>query len=123
MVTFSRAVFPIVGILVLAWFATTACDPGAGIKYDNQTDVTVNIYLGDGLNDFDFRIPPHSTADVATIKAVWEDVIVIRDDASKQLFREEITWDELERRGFSYVITEQMIQSGRASGTPTPQGR
>jgi len=100
--------------LILASIALTACDPGAGITWVNETDVQLQIYLGDDLDDFDLSLAPHSSKEGATIEAVWEDVVVVRDQQSNILFRQEITWDELEAQDFRFEITEEML-----SPTPT----
>ena len=93
------------GLAVFA-VATSACDPGAGITWVNETDQTVYIYLGDDLDDFDGSLPPHTSLEAATIETVWEDVVVVRNREGDVILRREITWAELEEQGFRFVIRE-----------------
>lgn len=88
----------------------TACDPGAEVTWVNDTDETLYIYLGDGEDDFDGPIAPHSRIDGAfTIIAVWEDVVVVRDDRGNVVLRKELTWDEFEAQDFTFVIRQEDI--------------
>jgi len=86
--------------------AAAGCDPGAEIIWVNETDETANVYLGESEDDFDVSIQPHRTLRVDTIKAVWEDVVVVRDDAGNIVLRLEITWDQLKEQGFRFVIKD-----------------
>lgn len=101
--------------LIVITLAFAGCDPGAGITWVNETDKTVDVYLGEDLDDFDVRLLPRSIKEIATIKAVWEDVVVLRDEEGTLLFRQELTWDELEAQDFRFVVTPEMI-----APTPTP---
>ncbi len=65
----------VIPTLIVVTLAFAGCDPGAGITWVNETDQTVDVYLGDDLDDFDGSLPPHSSTEAATIKAVWEDVV------------------------------------------------
>ncbi len=107
----------IIVVLTVIAFTTMACDPGAGVTWVNETDQTVLIYLGDEPNGTGTLLEPHSTKTEAVIKAVWEDVVVIRDRRGNILFRQEITWDELEAQDFRFEITEEMFSS-----TPAEDG-
>src|SRR6266545_2873657 len=96
--------------LALLLLGLGACDPGAGITWVNQSDQPVNVYLGDRLDDFSVSVAPNSSKeDVATIKHVWKDVVVLRDDQGNVLTRQQLTWDDLEAQGFRFVITEDLI--------------
>ncbi len=101
--------------LIVVTLAFAGCDPGAGITWVNETDKTVDVYLGEDLDDFDVRLLPRSNMEVGTIKAVWVDFIVLRDEEGTVLFRQELTWDELKAQDFRFEITEEMI-----APTPTP---
>ena len=101
----------VIPTLILMVVAFTGCDPGAEITWVNETDQTVDVYLGDDSNDFDGSYPPHSSTEVGTIKAVWDDVIVIRDRDGTVLFRQELTWDELAAQDFRFEITEEMLST------------
>ena len=106
----------VIPALIVVTLAFAGCDHGAGITWVNETDQTVVVYLGEDLDDIDVRLLPRSTnMKVATIKAVWEDVVVLRDEEGTVLFRQELTWDELKAQGFRFEITEEMI-----APTPTP---
>ena len=98
-----RGTAVVAGVLIFA-IAMTACDPSAEITWVNETDQTVNVHLGDDLDDFDVSLPPHTSKRVETIEAVWEDVVVVRDREGGVILRQEITWDELEEQGFRFVI-------------------
>jgi hypothetical protein len=98
--------------------ATTAvgCDPGATIKYVNETDKTVIVYTADhrDLSDYDVMVEPHSTVRAGTIITEFKDVVILRDKDGNLLLRKEITWDEFKAQDFRFVITEGML-----SPTPT----
>ncbi len=106
----------VIPTLIVVTLAFAGCDPGAGITWVNETDQTVDVYLGDDLDDFDGSLPPHSSTEAATIKAVWEDVVVIRDEEGTVLFRQELTWDELAEQDFRFVITEELLSPTPADG-------
>ena len=111
-----RIAFAICVLLMLG--TTVACDPGAGVSWVNETDETVVVYLRDEfVEEFGSTVPPRSTKTEAVIKAVWKDVVVIRDEQGNVLFRQELTWDELKAQDWRIVITEDML-----SPTPT-EGR
>ena len=103
----------VIPTLVVMTLAFAGCDPGAGITWVNETDQTVVVYFGEDLDDFDGSYPPHSITEVGTIRAVWVDIVVLRDEEGTVLFRQELTWDELKAQGFRFEITEEMI-------APTP---
>ena len=108
-------------LAVFVGIATTAiaCDPGPEITWVNQTDETVVVYLRDEFDrDLGTALPPHSTKMEGVIEGVWNDVVVIRDEQGNLLFRQKLSWDELDARGFRFVITEDMLSS--ASPTPVP---
>jgi hypothetical protein len=107
-----RGVLAVVFTIVLL-AGLTGCDPGADITWVNETDQEADIYLGDGLNDFDTSVPPHSSREVGTIQAAWQDVVVIRDKQGNVLLRQEITWEELKQQGFRFMIRPE-------SAVPTP---
>ena len=108
-----RLVIP--ALIVVMLTALTACDPGADITWVNDTNRTVVVYLDDNFDDTGDQIEPHSSRTLGTIKAVWNDIIVLRDEEGTVLFRQELTWDELKAQGFRFEITEEMI-----APTPTP---
>lgn len=90
--------------------AVVACDPGASVTWVNQTDQTLIMYLSDEPDsDRGNPLPPHSTKVLGVIKAVWKDVVVIRDEQGNVLFRQKLTWEQLKGRGFRFVITEDML--------------
>ncbi len=76
----------------------------------NQTDQPVHIYLGYDENDFELSLRANSSReDVTTLADLWEDVVVVRDDAGNVLFSKAITWDELEAQDFRFVIRPKDI--------------
>jgi hypothetical protein len=104
-------------ICVLLFLATApGCDPGATIKYVNETDKTVIVYTADDrdLSDYDVIVEAYSTVRAGTIITEFKDVVVLRDKDGNLLLRKEITWDELKAQDFRFVITEDML-----SPTPT----
>ena len=107
------------GAACLVFVATVAiaCDPGAGVTWVNETDQGVVIYLRLD-SDLGTHLPPHSTVTEAVIKHVWKNMVVIRDEQGNLLFRQKLSWDELNAQGFRFVITEDMLSS--ASPTPVP---
>ncbi len=90
-----------------------ACDPGATVTWVNETDETVDIFAGDDAEDFVTTLQPHSSTKLGELEHLWEDVVLVKDQNGNVLIREEITWDELEKQGFRFVITE-----GKLSPTP-----
>ena len=105
----------VIPALVVMTLAFAGCDPGAGITWVNETDQTVVVYLDDNFDDTGSQIEPHSSRTLDTIKAVWNDIVVLRDEEGTVLFRQELTWDELKAQDFRFEITEEMI-----APTPTP---
>ena len=104
------------GLLLFFGPVATACDPGPEITWVNQTDETVVVYLRDEFErDLGTRLPAHSSKTEGVIEAVWNDVVVIRDEQGNMLFRQRLTWDEFKTQGFRFVITEEML-----SPVPTP---
>ncbi len=103
----------IIPALIVVTLAFAGCDPGEEITWSNETDRTVAIYYDEVFSGIDLR--PHSSKTLVTIKTVWEDVVVIRDEEGTVLFRQELTWDELKAQDFRFEITEEMI-----APTPTP---
>lgn len=86
-----------------------ACDEARTVTWENQTDSTVLIYLGDDLEDFDAELAPHSTKKLTTTRDVWEDVVVVRDSVGNELFRTDLSWDEFEDQDFRFEIRPDMI--------------
>ncbi|MEX2236839.1 MAG: hypothetical protein WEB00_04785 [Dehalococcoidia bacterium] len=80
----------------------------------NATDSILYVYLGDGLgaDDGPDVLPAETETKLGTIKAVWEDVIVVRVASENILLRQELTWDELGDQGFRVVIDEQDLNAG-----------
>jgi hypothetical protein len=119
----SRFGVVIAGLLLLFGAVATACDPGPEITWVNQTDETVVVYLRDEfVRDLGTALPPHSTKTEGVIKAVWNDVVVIRDEQGNMLFRRELTWGDFKAQGFRFVITEEMLSpvpTPSPAGTPT----
>ena len=107
----AKALLPL--LLIVVPILALACDPTEPIVWVNETDVGIRIYLGDGLDDFSLALSPHSSQTAGTLESFWEDVIVIRDAQDRVLFRQEITWEELEAQGFRFVITDDVL-------SPTP---
>ncbi len=107
----------IIILLVVLPIALTACDPGAGITWISETDRTVVVFLDDEYDDSGVSVQPHSSRTLATIKAVWNDIIVLRDEEGTVLFRQELTWDEFKAQDFRFEITEEMLSS-----TPAEDG-
>ena len=105
----------VIPALIVVTLAFAGCDPGAGITWVNNTNRTVVVYLDDDFDDTGDQIDPQSSRTLGTIKAVWNDIIVLRNEEGTVLFRQELTWDELKAQGFRFVITEEMI-----APTPTP---
>lgn len=107
----ARVIVLVLGLATAILMA--GCDPGADVTYVNDTATTVVVYLGDDLEKREAVIPPHSSDTGLTIDAVWEDVIVVRDEQGEVLLRQELTWDELEAQDFRFVIDENSL-------VPTP---
>ncbi len=101
----------IILLLIVLPIALTACDPGAGITWINETDRTVVVFLDDEYDDSGVSIQPHSSRTLATIKMVWNDIVVLRDEEGTVLFRQELTWDELAEQDFRFEITVEMLSS------------
>ncbi len=99
----------IILLLVVLPIALTACDPGEEITWTNETDRTIAIYYDEVFSGIELR--PHSSKTLVTIKMVWEDIIVLRDEEGTVLFRQELTWDELAEQDFRFEITEEMLSS------------
>ena len=96
----------------------TACDPGAGVTWVNETDTRVAVYLSDEPGGDGSLVEPQSSKTEAVIKAVWHDVIVVRDEQGNLLFRREMTWDELEAQDFRFVIDESSLVPTPAESPP-----
>ncbi len=94
-----------------------ACDPGATVTWVNESDETVDIFAGDDAEDFVTTLQPHSSTKLGELKSLWEDIVVIRDKEGTVLFRQELTWDELEAQDFRFEITDEMLSS-----TPAEDG-
>ncbi|MCH7511235.1 MAG: hypothetical protein IIB19_02600 [Chloroflexi bacterium] len=110
----NRVSVVVLGVMVALAGLAVGCDPGAGLTWVNETDQDVFIYLGDDrdLDDFSHRLGPRSRIEgVATIIAVWKDVVVVRDRQGNILLRKEITWDELKAQDFIFVIRPEDIGS------------
>jgi hypothetical protein len=101
------------GLSALVAITATACDPGAGVTWSNETDQTVVLYLSHELNDRGTILEPHSTKTQAVIEAVWKGVVVVRDQRGNVLLREDISWDQLKAQHFRFVIRQDML-------APTP---
>jgi len=99
----------LLALMISSLLTAVACDPGAEITYVNQTNQRIGVYLGDNPKNRDLILEPQETREGGTIKAVWQDVVVFRNDQGEVLYRMEITWDELERQGYRIVITPKMI--------------
>ena len=112
-----RSAVVIAGLLALFGVMGTACDPGPEITWVNQTDETVVVYLRDEFfRDLGTALPPHSTKIEGVIEAVWNDVVVIRDEQGNVLFRQKLTWEEFQKRNFRFVITEDMLSPTPSAG-------
>ena len=108
----NRVSIVVLGVMLALASLAVGCDPGAGLTWVNETDQAVFIYLGDDRDDLDVSLGPRSRLeDVATIIAVWSDVVVVRDRQGNILMRKEITWDELKAQDFIFVIRPEDIDS------------
>ena len=97
-------------LVILVGFLSTGCDPGEGVTWINETGQPVDVYLGYDENDFEISLAANSSRkEVTTLVDLWEDVVVVRDDAGNILFSKAITWDELEAQDFTFVIREEDI--------------
>jgi ABC-type uncharacterized transport system auxiliary subunit len=102
--------------LLLA-LAFVACDPGATITYINETEQPVDIYLGTSPKAFDASVPAHSEKKVLTIRQVWNDRVIARDEHGAIVSEQHVTWDELKAQHFRVVISATGVLP---TGTPTP---
>ena len=100
--------------VILTPVALTACEPGAGVTWVNETDETVDIFAGEDAEDFVTTLQPHSSIRMGEFEHLWEDVVLVKDQTGNVLITEEITWEELEEQGFRFVIRQEML-----SPTPT----
>jgi hypothetical protein len=100
-------------VLVVAAIALTACEPGAGVTWVNETGQTVDIFAGEDAEDFVTTVQPHSSTRMGEFEHLWEDVVVVKDQTGNVLLYEEITWEELKAQDFRFVVTEEML-------SPTP---
>lgn len=109
------------GIPLTTLLAVTlmACDPGATITYVNETNQPVDIYLGHSMKAFDSTIPAHSETKVGTIRQVWRDIVVVRDQQGTVLSEQEMTWNELKAQHFRVVIANTATL---ATPTSVPSG-
>jgi hypothetical protein len=95
-----------------------AClDQGHAVTYVNETDQTVIIYYGDDLDDREWVIGPGEVDEVGTLKHVWTDVLVFRDEDGNVLERRELTWGELKAQDYRVVIRAEDL--GIAASDPT----
>ena len=96
---------------MVAVLASAGCETAADVVWANKTDTDIWIYLGDDRDkdEFEVFIPSHSTEGVMIIRHIWNDIVVGRDGRGDVVFRQDITWEELERHGFRFVITEEML--------------
>jgi hypothetical protein len=106
----------IAGLLALFGAMATACDPGAGVTWVNQTDQTVLVYSGDQPDDYSTTLQPHSSQKLATADFLWDDVVVLRDEQGNVLFRQKLTWGDLKAQKFRFVITEDMLSPTPSAG-------
>ena len=100
--------------LIVIPIALTACEPGAGVTWVNETDETVDVFAGEDAEDFVTTLQPHSSTRMGEFEHLWEDVVLVNDQSGNVLVAQEITWEELEAQGFRFVITEEML-------SPTPE--
>jgi hypothetical protein len=99
-------------LVVIVLFGFGGClDQGHQITYVNETDRTIVGYLGDGLDDRDWVLGPGETVKLGTLKSVWDDVIVFRDEQKNVLGRLELTWDELKNQDYRVVVREEDLVS------------
>lgn len=94
------------GVSILGAVLLSACDPGAGVTWINETDETVVVHLSDEPNrDSGTTVLAHSSKTEAVISDVWNDVVVVRNEEGAVLLRVELTWNELEDGDFKFVIS------------------
>lgn len=102
----------VLGVILALASLALGCDQGAELTWVNETDQNVLIYLGDDLDDFSVSLAPRSRIeDLTYIVAVWQDVVVVRDEQGNILLRKELTWNELKAQDFIFVIRPEDIGS------------
>jgi len=100
-------------ILVLAALSGSACDPVHSVTYDNRTDTAVTI-LYNGHFEASLKPMEKRTFDVIKFsQATFE----ARDSAGTLLYRETLTWAELNERAWKIIVTGPALPGGSPAPT------
>ncbi len=90
-----------------------ACDPGHTLTYRNDTRQTVTV-SSDATEIVTLR--PQEEKRFSTLEFVGEETFEARDEAGSVVYSETVTWEELKRRGWVIVITEDTLSPTPPSG-------
>lgn len=88
-------------VLVASGVLWTACDPGHGVTFENQTQATVNVFNGD---DLDATLSPGTQRTLGFIEYMGLRTFVAKDESGTVVFQEQYSWDDLKRLNWRIVI-------------------
>lgn len=94
---------PVLGLLLLS-VTLLACDRTESFPFENATDVRVYVTItadGEGVG---VSLGPGAVEGIVTGERFWTGRVLARDDDGNIVFDEQISWEELNRRG-RVVIT------------------
>lgn len=88
-------------VLAISGVLWTACDPGHGVTYENQTQQTVSVFNG---NDLDATLAPGAHRTFTFIVYQGLRTFVAKDESGVVVFQEQYSWDDLKRVNWRIVI-------------------
>jgi hypothetical protein len=99
-------------VAVVVGAATTACDPGHTVTYENQTSRTVTVFLH---GNPEVTLGPFENKDGGILEFVRPTTFEAKDESGNVIYSATLTWEDLKQRGWKIVITENVP-------SPTPTG-
>jgi hypothetical protein len=110
-----RFLFVLSSLIGLA--AALACDPGHSVTYENRTGHTLTVFWN-GVRDFSLEPEEKRTYD--KLQIFKSEAFEARDEAGRVVYSESLTWDELKKRKWRIVITENIPLANPSTPTQTP---
>jgi hypothetical protein len=92
------------------------CDAGHTVTYENQTTHSITLFQN-GTRDF--AMNPMEKKDSGVLEFTGAVTFEARDEHSKPIYSEALTWDQLKQRGWRIVISET-AQTGGLRLPPPP---
>lgn len=81
-------------------------EDGHNVRYVNQTDIAVDVFVGNGELEHVLTLQPGETKTSGELTSLWPGRVVAHRGDGSTIFSEQVTWEELRQRDFTVVIVD-----------------